>query len=180
MLNSLKKWVQDVAVDFSPQPPPPTHPPTSSSSTHHYFYSTIPSNEPQQARKSSAPAVYLSRPISLDSMGSPKTNLPPLSPPLPPALPSPVELDLSHLNREEQEHIANVLRRARAAEEHQLLSPFPSLTVPTLLSPSASIPSSLSTSSSSSSTSSSSSSSSSSTSTTSFPNERQEKYDNEM
>ena len=36
---------------------------------------------------------------------------------VPPLPASPVELDLSHLNREEQEHIANVLKRARVADE---------------------------------------------------------------
>ena len=158
MLNSLKKWVQDVAVDFSPPVPP-------SSSTHHYFYSTTPDHEQEQpARQSSGSAIYLSRPISLDSMENSKMNLVPIPPPLA----SPVELDLSHLNREEQEHIANVLRRARATEEQQQqqLSTFPSLALPSRLSPSASIPSSLS--------------STSSSSTNSFPCEQAEKYDNEL
>lgn len=155
MLNSLKKWVQDVAVDFSPPVPP-------SSSTHHYFYSTTPDQEQEQAaRNSSGSAIYLSRPISLDSMENSKMNLVPIPPPLA----SPVELDLSHLNREEQEHIANVLRRARATEEQQQLSTFPSLALPSRLSPSTSIPSSLS---------------STSSSTNSFPCEQAEKYDNEM
>lgn len=159
MLNSLKKWVQDVAVDFSPPVPP-------ASSTHHYFYSSPPDHEQEQGRKSSGSAIYLSRPISLDSMESSKMNV---LPRIPSPLASPGELDLSHLNREEQEHIANVLRRARAAEEQQQLSTFPSLALPSRLSPSASIPSSLSP-----------SSSSSSSSTNSFPCEQARKYDNEM
>jgi hypothetical protein len=160
MLSSLKKWVQDVAVDLTP-------PPQSSSisgSTHHYFYTTTPVNEQQESRKSSTSAVYLSRPISLDSVASTKMNR--IS--NPPPLASPVEVDLSHLNREEQEHIANVLKRARAVEEQQQQSNLPSLTLPSRLSPSTSISSSLS------------SSSSSSTSTSSFTSEQLEKNDNEM
>jgi hypothetical protein len=75
----------------------------------------------------------LSRPISMDSVRSSKMFNPSIQPP--PA--SPVELDLSHLNREEQEHIANVLRRARAADEQQ--SPAPTVVVPSIQSPQASI-----------------------------------------
>jgi len=168
MLSSLKKWVQDVAVDLAPPPPPPSSlssfVSTSSmpgSTTHHYFYSTTPLNERQDSRNSSSSAVYLSRPISLDSVRSSRANT--FS--IPPPLASPVELDLSHLNREEQEHIANVLKRARAVEEQQQQSTIPSVTVPPILSPPASISSSLS---------------SSSTSTSSFTSEQLEKYDNEM
>ena len=161
MLSSLKKWVQDVAVDLTPPTPQSSSIP---GSTHHYFYSTTPSNEPPESRKSSASAVYLSRPISLDSMTSTKTNR--LS--NPPPLISPVEVDLSHLNREEQEHIANVLKRARAVEEQQQQSNLPSVSVPARLSPSTSISSSLT------------SSSSSSASTSSFVSEHLEKDNNEM
>ncbi len=86
---------------------------------------------------------------------------------IPPVLASPVELDLSHLNREEQEHIANVLRRARAVDEQQPTKS--AVAVPFKQSPAASIVSaSLSPSAS--------SSSSSSTSTSSFNSERPEKY----
>jgi hypothetical protein len=168
MLSSLKKWVQDVTVDLTPPTPSSSSLVSSSSmtgSTNHYFYSTTPLNEQQESRKSSLSAVYLSRPISLDSVKSSKTN----TASIPPPLASPVELDLSHLNREEQEHIANVLRRARAVEEQQPI--LPSVNVPSIPSPSASISSSLS---------SSSSSSSSSTATNSFTSEQLEKYDNEM
>jgi len=163
MLSSLKKWVQDVAVDLAPPPPPSSSSfvssPSMSGSTHHYFYSTTPLNEQQESRKSSSSALYLSRPISLDSVRSSRANT--IS--IPPPLSSPVELDLSHLNREEQEHIANVLRRARAVEEQQQQSTL----VPSILSPRPSISPSLS-------------SSSSSTSTSSFTSEQLEKYDNEM
>jgi len=166
MLSSLKKWVQDVAVDLTPPTPSSSSLVSSSSmtgSTNHYFYSTTPLHEQQESRKSSLSAVYLSRPISLDSVKSSKIN----TTSIPPPLASPVELDLSHLNREEQEHIANVLRRARAVEEQQPI--LPSVNAPSIPSPSASISSSLS-----------SSSSSSSTATNSFTSEQLEKYDNEM
>ncbi len=86
---------------------------------------------------------------------------------IPPLLASPGELDLSHLNREEQEHIANVIRRARAVDEQQPSTP--PVVVPFKQSPAASILSaSLSPSAS--------LSSSSSTSTSSFNSERPEKY----
>jgi hypothetical protein len=82
--------------------------------------------------------------------------------------PASVELDLSHLNREEQEHIANVLRRARAVDEQQ--SSIPPIVMPSKPSPSASIvTASLSPSAS--------SSSSSSTSTSSFNSEKSKRYD---
>ncbi|CAF0816840.1 unnamed protein product [Rotaria sp. Silwood1] len=131
MLSSLKKWVQDVTVDLAPPSPPsaPPQPSTSSPSllssslksgpAHHYYYSTTPSNDQQQYNErlstTSSSTMGLSRPISMDSVRSSKTI--PTS--VPPPLASPVELDLSHLNREEQEHIANVLRRARAVDEQQ-------------------------------------------------------------
>ncbi|CAF4421945.1 unnamed protein product, partial [Rotaria sp. Silwood2] len=127
MLSSLKKWVQDVTVDLTPPPAPP-QPSTSSpsllssslksGSAHHYYYSTTPSNDQRHNERLSttlSSTMGLSRPISMDSVRSSKMG--PTSMPLP--LASPVELDLSHLNREEQEHIANVLRRARAVDEQQ-------------------------------------------------------------
>ena len=97
----------------------------------------------------------------MDNMRSSKvTNA--FVPPLPA---SPAELDLSHLNREEQEHIANVLRRARAVDEQQVS--VPPVVVHTIQSPPASIVSaSLSPS----------ASSSSSKSTSSFSSDRAEKY----
>ncbi|CAF4776782.1 unnamed protein product, partial [Rotaria magnacalcarata] len=61
----------------------------------------------------------LARPISMDSVRS--TGL--VKPSIPPPSASPAELDLSHLNREEQEHIANVLRRARIVDEQQSSGP---------------------------------------------------------
>ncbi|CAF3929524.1 unnamed protein product [Rotaria sp. Silwood2] len=171
MLSSLKKWVQDVAVDLTP-PPPRSSPSTTSifssssipGSTQHNFYSTKFSHEQQESRDSSSSAVYLSRPISMDSLPSSRTRT--MSIPQPST--SPVELDLSHLNREEQEHIANVLRRARAVEEQQ--SNLLSVTVPSIMSPPTSITSSISTS----------SSSSSSSSRISFTSEQLEKNDNEI
>jgi hypothetical protein len=159
MLSSLKKWVQDVTVDLSP--PPPSRPSPSSSilgSTNHYFYSTTPLNERRKTINLSSSQVYLSNPISLDSVRSSRTGT--ITIPPPPA--SPVELDLSHLNHEEQQHIANVLRRARAVEDHQ--STLPSVAVSSLISSPISISPSIS----------------SSTSTSSFTNEQLEKYDNEM
>ncbi len=160
MLSSLKKWVQDVAVDLTPPPPTSSSFASSSSipgSTHHYFYSTTPLSEQHGSRQSSSSAVNLSRPISLDSVRSSKTN----SVFIPAPLVSPAELDLSHLNREEQEHIANVLKRARAVEEQQQSS-LPSVTMPCFPSLPVSISSSLS----------------SSTSTSSFTSEQLEKYEN--
>lgn len=123
MLTSLKKWVQDVAVDLTPPAPPPASAP-------HYFYGATPSYEQRSS------IVYLSRPISMESVrNSIVANASIL-----PAPPSPVELDLSHLNREEQEHIANVLRRAKAVEEQQNnYSPIP---LPSIIPSPASIPSS--------------------------------------
>jgi hypothetical protein len=102
-------------------------------------------------------------------MDSVRSSLKMGSPLIPPPA-SPGELDLSHLNREEQEHIANVLRRARAVDEQQQQqqSSKPPAVVPSKQSPSASIVSaSLSPS----------ASSSSSTSTSSFNSEKPEKYD---
>lgn len=115
MLSSLKKWVQDVTVDLTPSPVPIRSTSNTSGSTTNYFYS--------EARQSNPSGIYLSRPISLDSVENVRINSTITS--IPPAAPaSPVELDLSHLNREEQEHIANVLRRAKAAEEQtNLVSP---------------------------------------------------------
>ncbi|CAF3381368.1 unnamed protein product [Rotaria sp. Silwood1] len=170
MLSSLKKWVQDVAIDLTP-PASRSSPSTSSifssssipGSIQHNFYSTKPSHEQQESRDSSSSAVYLSRPISIDSLPSAKTRT--MSIPQPST--SPVELDLSHLNREEQEHIANVLRRARAVEEQQ--SNLLSVTVPSIMSPTTSMTSSIST-----------SSSSSSPSTSSFASEQLEKNDIEI
>ncbi|UJR21205.1 hypothetical protein I4U23_024302 [Adineta vaga] len=174
MLSSLKKWVQDVTVDLAPPPPPPSsHPPRPSPSTtsfissssipeatHHYFYSTSPFNEQHASRYSTSSVVYISKPVSLDSMQSARNSA--LF--IPPPLVSPADIDLSHLNREEQEHIANVLRRARAVEEQQ--SPLlPVMTIPSAMSPAASVSPSLS---------------SSSTSTNSFIPDNLERYDNEM
>jgi len=86
---------------------------------------------------------------------------------IPPPPASPGEVDLSHLNREEQEHIANVLRRARAVDEQQQSS-MSSVIVSSKQSPPASIVSvSLSPS----------ASLSSSTSTSSYNSENPEKYD---
>lgn len=184
MFNSLKKWVQDKAVDFTPpslpSQPSPSSPSfyTSSSSTrsnptaNHYYYhqSTSSFDHPQyNDRLPSNPSTTsrsLSRPISMDSVQSSKTINQSFAPP--PALASPGELDLSHLNREEQEHIANVLRRARAADEQQ--TPISPLVISSKQSP----PASLSPSTSLASTS---SSSSSTTSTSSFQTEKPEIYD---
>jgi hypothetical protein len=159
MLSSLKKWVQDVAVDLGPSPPRPSPSSSSFFPTNHYFYSTTPLNEQQISRNSSSSAVYLSKPISMESLQSSKIG----TGSMPPPSASPVELDLSHLNREEQEHIANVLRRARAVEEQQ--STALPVTVPSIMSPPASLSPSLS---------------SSSTSTSSFKSEQPDAYDNEM
>ena len=169
MLSSLKKWVQDVTVDLAP--PPPRSSPSAASfsssssipeSTHHYFYSTAPFNEQPNSRYSTSSVVYISKPVSLDSMhgskGSPFFSPPPLV--------SPAEVDLSHLNREEQEHIANVLRRARAVEEQQ--SSLLPATIPSSMSPAASRSPSL--------PSSSSSPSSSSTSLNSLTTDKLEKH----
>lgn len=105
----------------------------------------------------------------MDSVQSSKAiNQSSFASPPPPA--SPGELDLSHLNQEEQEHIANVLRRARAADEQQM--PISPLVISSKQSP----PASLSPSTSLASTSSS-SSSSSITSTSSFQTEKPEIYD---
>ncbi|CAF1261360.1 unnamed protein product [Rotaria sordida] len=171
MLSSLKKWVHDVTVDLTP--PPSRSSPSSSfsifssssitESTPNNFNSIKPFHEQRKSRDSSSSAVYLSRPISMDSLQS--SRKPPILISQPPT--SPVELDLSHLNREEQEHIANVLRRARAVEEQQ--SNLLSVTIPSIMSPPASITSSTLT-----------SSSSSSSSTTSFTSEQLEKNDNEI
>lgn len=139
MLSSLKKWVQDVAVDLA-QPMPSTSSNSISETTNHYFYSSTPINE---SRKSSASAVYLSQPISLESFRSSRANTQSNLPVVQSSPPPPVELDLSHLNREEQEHIANVLKRARAVEEQQQQSTLPALNVPSYrLSPTASFSSS--------------------------------------
>jgi hypothetical protein len=175
MFSSLKKWVQDKAVDFTPLPSLPSQPSpsspsflsTKSGSGHDYYYPTTPSYEQKQynERLSTNPSTStrsLSRPISMDSVHNSKMVIASI----PPILASPGELDLSHLNREEQEHIANVLRRARAVDEQQ--SPIPLVAVHSKQSPPASI---LSTSLSSS------TSSSSSTSTSSFNSENPEKYD---
>jgi hypothetical protein len=105
----------------------------------------------------------LSRPISMDSVRSSKMA----NSSIPPPLASPVELDLSHLNREEQEHIANVLRRARAVDEQQ--TPAPTVVIPSIQTPPASIVSA--------SLSPSASSSSSSTSTSSFYSEKPSIYE---
>lgn len=177
MLSSLKRWVQDVADDLTLPPPPP--PPSSSSSssqlspsskrgpTHHYYHSTTSSYEQPRynerlSTNPSSSTMALSRPTSMDSVRSSKivnASIPP-----PPA--SPAELDLSHLNREEQEHIANVLRRARAVDEQQ--SPVPPVIVHSIQSPPASIVSaSLSPS----------ASTSSSTSTSSYNSEKPENYE---
>ncbi|CAM4837117.1 unnamed protein product [Rotaria magnacalcarata] len=172
MLSSLKKWVQDVTVDLTP-PPQSTSSLSSSSfstsstpgSAHNNIYSTKLFNENRQSRSSMSSAVYLSRPISLENVRSSRTSI--MSIPPPPI--SPVELDLSHLNREEQEHIANVLRRARAVEEQQ--SNLLAVTAASIMSPAASLTSSIS---------SSSSSSSTTTSTASLASEQLEKNDNEM
>ncbi|CAF0908919.1 unnamed protein product [Rotaria sordida] len=171
MLSSLKKWVHDVTVDLTP--PPSRSSPSSSfsifssssitESTPNNFNSIKSFHEQRKSRDSSSSAVYLSRPISMDSLQS--SRKPPILISQPPT--SPVELDLSHLNREEQEHIANVLRRARAVEEQQ--SNLLSVTIPSIMSPPASITSSTLT-----------SSSSSSSSTTSFTSEQLEKNDNEI
>ena len=178
MLTSLKKWVQDVAVDLTPPPPPPQPSPsapsflTSSSSKsglshHHYYHSSTPSYEQQQyndrlsTHLSSTP-MGLSRPISMDSVRSSKV----VNSSIPPPLASPVDLDLSHLNREEQEHIANVLKRARAVDEQQ--TPAPAVVISSIQTPPASIVSaSLSPS----------ASSSSSTSTSSFYSEKPSIYE---
>ena len=124
MFNSLKKWVQDKAVDFTPPALPSEPSPSSSSllssssssrlgatSQHYYHPSTSSYDQQYHGRLSSNSAKSLSRPISMDSVRTSKmVDIP--------SLPSsPVELDLSHLSRDEQEHIANVLRRARAADE---------------------------------------------------------------
>jgi hypothetical protein len=159
MLSSLKKWVQDVTVDLNTSPPRPSPSSSSFFSTNHYFYSTTPLNEQQMSRNSSSSAVYVSKPISMESIQSSR----PRAGSIPPPSASPVELDLSHLNREEQEHIANVLKRARAVEEQQ--STVLPVTVPSIMSPPASLSPSIS---------------SSSTSTSSFPSDQIEKYDNEM
>ncbi|CAF1135890.1 unnamed protein product, partial [Adineta ricciae] len=177
MFNSLKRWVQDVAVDLNPSLPPLTSSTTATSSpssslflpsssrqgtsTQQYSRSLTPSNEHFTINPSSVSTMGLTRPISMDNMrGSKVTNA--FVPP-PPA--SPGELDLSHLNREEQEHIANVLRRARAVDEQQVS--VPPVVVRTIQSPPASIVSaSLSPS----------ASSSSSKSTSSFSSDRAEKY----
>lgn len=167
MLSSFKKWVQDVAVDLTP----PLSEPSPSSSTyfasppmpgpvHRHSYATKSIRDSQDS-----PSVYISRPMSMDSVRSSRmTTL--LMPP-PPT--SPVELDLSHLNPDEQEHIANVLKRARAVEEQQSNS----LGAPATseMSPAASVSSSIS--------SSSTSSSSSSTSTSGFT-EKIGKNDDEL
>ena len=118
MLNSLKKWVQDVAVDLTP---PSQSLPTpsfllSSSKTD----STYHSMRPLQQHLSENSRSNLSRAISVNSVDT-----------IQPQVAIPIELDLSHLNREEQEHIANVLRRARAADEQQ--TPLTSVVIPTLL-----------------------------------------------
>lgn len=174
MFSSLKKWVQDVTVDLTPPPVPPQPSPSSpsillspskSGSGHHYYYSTTPSHEPtyfsSRPSKISLPNMGLSRPISMENVPNSKgatTSIPQ------PA--SPAELDLSHLNREEQEHIANVLRRARAVDEQQVSAP--PIGISSIKSSPASIVSaSLS----------SSISSSSSTSTSSFNSEKPEKHD---
>ncbi|CAF0865041.1 unnamed protein product [Rotaria sordida] len=173
MLSSLKKWVQDVAVDLTPpSPSAPPQPSTSSpsllssslksGSAHHYYYSPIPSHNQQHYNERSS-AMGLTRPISMDSVRSSK--MVPTSMPPPPA--SPVELDLSHLNREEQEHIANVLRRARAVDEQQ--SSVSPVIVSSIQSPPTSIVSA--------SLSSSVSSSVSSSSTNSFNTEKPENYE---
>jgi len=166
MLSSLRKWVQDVTVDLGP-PPPRSSPfsssflpsPAMSRSTDHYFYSTAPFNEQQESRNSTSSAVYISNPVSMDSVRSSRTST--ILIPQPSV--SPAALDLSHLNQEEQAHIANVLRRARAVEEQQ--SSLLPLTVSSIMSPTASISPSLS---------------SSSTSTNSFSSDKLENYANQM
>ncbi|CAF1577129.1 unnamed protein product [Rotaria magnacalcarata] len=176
MLSSLKKWVQDVAVDLTPPvpPQPSTSSPALSSSlkprsANHYHYSSTSSNDQphfsEHLQKNPSSTMGLSRPISMDSVRS--TGL--VKPSIPPPPASPAELDLSHLNREEQEHIANVLRRARIVDEQQ--SSGPSVVAPSTHSAPASIVSA-----SFSSLTSSSSSSSSSTSTSSFNSEKPGKY----
>ncbi|CAF3574727.1 unnamed protein product [Rotaria socialis] len=172
MLSSLKKWVQDVTVDLTPPPQSGSSRSSSSfsassipGSAHNNIYSTKLFNENPESRGSMSSAVYLSRPMSMESVRSSRTGI--MSIPPPPS--SPVELDLSHLNREEQEHIANVLRRARAVEEKP--SNLLPVTVASIMSPAASITSSIS---------SSSSSSSTTTSTASFASEQLEKNDNEI
>ena len=157
MLSSLKKWVQDVAVDLAPPPPPPSPPSRSSISepAAHYLHVTAPSSNGK-------PSMTLATHQSNDRVAKSRARI--VSIPSPTA--SPVELDLSHLNREEQEHIANVLRRARVVEEHQ--SPFPSIHFPSTL-PSPKFESSLP-----------SSSSSSSTTTSGCTNEQIQEYDDEM
>jgi hypothetical protein len=154
MLSSLKKWVQDVAIDLTPPPPPPppqllSQPSPSSpsflssssipGSANHYYYPTTPPHEKQQynqrlSTNSSSSIMGLSRPISMDSVRSSRSSKIAttfVQPPPPPV--SPIELDLSHLNREEQAHIVNVLRRARAVDEQQ--SSLPPVVIPTIISP---------------------------------------------
>ena len=146
MFNSLKKWVQDKAVDFTPpsQPSPSSSSLLSSSSSssrlgatpQQYYYPSKSSYEPQYNARIpsnfSNASKSLSRPISLDSVRSSKVV--DISHTIPPLSTSPVDLDLSHLSREEQEHIANVLKRAQAVDEQPPPPPPPSI-------PSAIIPS---------------------------------------
>ena len=186
MLSSLKKWVQDVTVDLSPTPPSSStsllSPFSSSSSpasrpTNHYAPPPTSLREQQRynerlSNNSLSSPARLSRPVSMESVPSARTSKMP-TPPVQSRPSSPAELDLSHLNREEQEHIANVLKRARAVDEQPSVpSPY---VAPSVLSPPASILSasmSPSTSSTSSSISSSSSSSSTTTSASSFTREQ--------
>ena len=159
MLTSLKKWVKDVAIDLTP----PLSQSSSSSSMAETiqtkFHSIIPLYQRQESRDSSLSLpVYSSRLISMDSFQSIQRD----SLTIPPQSTSPVELDLSHLNQDEQEHITNVLRRARAIDEQQLNSL--STTAPILMSPTISRKSSIS-----------------STSTASnFNNEHEEKHANNV
>lgn len=110
------------------------------------------------------PIQSLSRPTSLEYVNT--TNMNNVEHSMFLSAASPVELDLSHLNREEQEHIANVLKRAKAAEEQVSLATNRGPTSSPKRRKSSS--SSSSSTSSSSSSSSSSSTSSSSTTTSSF------------
>ncbi|CAF0805068.1 unnamed protein product [Didymodactylos carnosus] len=129
MLNSFRKWVQS-AVDVTLDPPQIDQTPTNH---HHVQLSTHSTN-------------YLSRPMSMDNFNnstsrrrSSSSTLPLRLPILPPSSP---EIDLSHLNRDEQEHIAAVLRRARQVEQqeqHQQPDNFATDTISTSSSTSSSI-----------------------------------------
>ena len=168
MLNSLKKWVQDVTIDLTP-PSSQTLSSMLVESNKTNSSSLTSYNEQQEIISSPKPSeVFLSRPMSMESVGSLRTS----GIFTPSSIILPAELDLSHLNRDEQEHINNVLKRARAIDEQQSSSASSVVRASILSAPSSMISVSISPS-----VSSSSSSSSPSMSTNSCSRERSQKLE---